>query len=82
MNHVLSTFLPHENRLYGSLNPEDFAPKTEVNPRKTRNSPQLTTNAEELFYPQLSGRTSAVDLTGCGKVSAFLKGVAYGRKFS
>jgi hypothetical protein len=29
------------------LNPEAFNPKAEINPRKTRNSPQLTTNAEE-----------------------------------
>jgi hypothetical protein len=38
MDHVLSTLLPSENRLYGSLNPEDLTPKTEINPRKARNS--------------------------------------------
>jgi hypothetical protein len=40
-------FYHQKNRLYGCLNPEDFAPKTEINPKKAGSSPQLTTNAEE-----------------------------------
>jgi hypothetical protein len=52
-------------------NPEAFPPKTEINRKKTRNSPQLTTNAEELFYPQLTGPTSAIDLRIFPKIIAF-----------
>jgi hypothetical protein len=34
IDHVLSTILRPKNRPCGSLNPEDFAPKTEINPKK------------------------------------------------
>jgi hypothetical protein len=34
-----------------------------LNPRKTNNSPQLTTKAEDWFYPQPTGPSSAIDFT-------------------
>jgi hypothetical protein len=52
-------------------NPEDFGTKTEINPGETLNSPQTTTNAEESFYPEESGTTSAIDLSVLWNVALF-----------
>jgi hypothetical protein len=75
-HHALTTFPPSFHHVF----PVDFShpspsncqkppPTSPPRPAKARNSPQLTTNPEHLFYPQPGGPSTAIDFSRSEKTS-------------
>ena len=60
-HHTSTTFLQPKIRRFGSQFPGKTGKRTATNPTITKNPPQLTTKAQDLFYPQPNGLASAID---------------------
>jgi hypothetical protein len=65
-NHILTTFYPCFSHPISAFIvfqlPKISTDKSKSPPRTTGNSPQLTTNPEDSFYPHQSGPSIAIDL--------------------
>jgi hypothetical protein len=62
-HHVLTTILQLKIVSFRLRKHEDFRLEPPRNRSKTQNSPQLTTNPEVQFFPQVIGPTTAIDLS-------------------
>jgi hypothetical protein len=65
-HHTFTTICPrfyHRKIAFPAAQSPNKLPLNQMEPLKNHNSPQLTTKAEDWFYPQPTGPSSAIDFT-------------------